>query len=251
MAVSSATNLALLLVGYILDQIIGGFTFATIALMGYHDFLDLISANTHIDPHSRMWKYDSNCIFRTNWFDLARTHCSLSKRDPLNTFEGIEQLSTTVVDDLTLPAHFWEQSDVPSPWNTDWTEAAKYGGGLELDDPIFGSNWTTDCGAHVWCDWYPEWPHQCEGHNYFGTYSIEGYAPAESSNSKICASALDCYWTSDPDPLRNWRIYLALVDVLDSLRCQDQNSTIGWLWCPRMTRLSVEESSTGTCWRST
>jgi len=58
----------------------------------------------------------------------------------LNAFESIEGLFNTEVDDLIVPAYFWEQSDVPSPWNIYWTEAAAYRGGLESDDPVFESN---------------------------------------------------------------------------------------------------------------
>ena len=109
----------------------------TIALMSYDDLPDLISINTHIDPHIQMQKYDSDCTSQTNWFNLAGTCSSLSEPEHLNAFESIEELLNTEVDDLTLPAYFWEQSDVPSPWNIYWTEAAVYRGGLELDDPVF------------------------------------------------------------------------------------------------------------------
>jgi len=49
-----------------------------------------------------------------NWFDLARTHSSLSKPEPFNAFDGIEALLNIEVDDLPLPADVWEQSDIPS-----------------------------------------------------------------------------------------------------------------------------------------
>ena len=68
-----------------------------------------------------MQKYDSNCTTRTNWFDLAGTHCTLSEPEPLNAFESIEGLLNTEIDDLCLPAYFWEQSDTLSPWNLYWT----------------------------------------------------------------------------------------------------------------------------------
>jgi hypothetical protein len=78
---------------------------------------DLISEITPIDHHIRMQKYDSNCTSRTNWFDLAGTHCTLSEPEPLNTFESIEGLLNTEVDNICLPAYFWERSDTPYPWN--------------------------------------------------------------------------------------------------------------------------------------
>jgi hypothetical protein len=89
-----------------------------------------------------MQKYDSNCTSRTNWFDLAGIHCSLSEPEPLNTFESIEGLLNIEVDDIFLPAYFWEQSDTLSPWNLYWTEATANGGGLEIDDAVFGDYWT-------------------------------------------------------------------------------------------------------------
>jgi hypothetical protein len=89
-----------------------------------------------------MGEYDSYCTSQTNWFDLAGTRCSLSEPEPVNAFENIEGLLNTEVDDPILPAHFSEQSDVPSPWNVYWTEAHAHGGGLELDNPVFGSSWT-------------------------------------------------------------------------------------------------------------
>jgi len=130
--------------------------FATIALTSYHDLPDLISISTHTCPRIRMQNYDSNCTSRTNLFDLAVTYGLLSEPEPLNAIESLEGLLNTEVDDLTSPAYFWEQSDVPSHWNTYWTEAIAYGGGLELEDPVFGSNWTKYQGAHAWFDCDPE-----------------------------------------------------------------------------------------------
>jgi len=152
--------------------------FAIIALTSYSDLPDLISIGTHTNPHIRMREYNSHCTFRTNWFDLAGTYCFLSKPEPLNAFESIEGLLNTKVDNLTLPAYFWEQSDVPSPWNIYWTAAAASGEGLELDDPVFGSNRTMYWWAHASFDCDPELPSECEGHNCPGKHSTEGHAPA-------------------------------------------------------------------------
>jgi hypothetical protein len=131
-----------------------------------------------------MRRYDSNCTSRTNWFDLAGTHCALSEPEPLNAFESIEGLLNTEVDDICLPAYFWEQSDVPSPWNIYWTEAAAYGGGLELDDPVFGNSWTKYWGAHAWGICEPDTPCRCEGHDCCGTHETEGHAPAAAATAK-------------------------------------------------------------------
>jgi len=108
----------------------------------------------------------------------------LHEPEPLNAFESIERLLNTEVDDLILPAYFWEQSDVPSPWNIYWTEAAAYRGGLELDDPMFGDCWTKYWGAHAWLNCHPEEPCECEPHNCLGTHSMEGHAPAAAATAK-------------------------------------------------------------------
>jgi len=131
-----------------------------------------------------MRAYNSNFTSRMNWSDLAGTHCSHSEPEPLNAFESIEGLLNTEVDDLVLPAYVWVQLDVPSPWNTYWTEALAYGGGLELDDPVLGSNWIEYWGAYAWFDCDPELPCECEGHNCLGTHSTEGYAPAAAAIAK-------------------------------------------------------------------
>jgi len=95
----------------------------------------------------------------------------MSEPEPLNTFESIEGLLNNQVDDLTFAAYFGEQSDIPSPWNTYWIEAAAYSGGLELDDPVFGKNRTEYWGAHAWFDCDLELPGKCEGHNCLATHS--------------------------------------------------------------------------------
>jgi len=116
-----------------------------------------------------MQKYDSNCRSRTTWFDLAGTFCSLSEPEPLNAFESIEGLSNTEVDNLDSPAYSEEQSHILSPWNIYWTEAAAYGGGLELDNPVFGSNWTKYWGAHAWFDCVTPLVFQVYFHDHSGS----------------------------------------------------------------------------------
>jgi len=172
-----------------------------IALTSFHDLPDLISANTHIDRHFRMRKYDSNCTSRTDWFDLAGTQCSHSEPEPLNALQSIEGLSNTEVDDLILPAYFWEQSDVPSPWDTYWTEAATYGGGLELDTPVFGNNWNKYWGAHARFNCHPEEPCDCAGHGCLGTHSKEGHAPAAAATAKSAPVPLIGIETPTPTTL--------------------------------------------------
>jgi len=155
MVVSTETNPALLPVGYISDQIIGGTTFATVELTCYHDLPDLISVSTYMDHHARMQEYDSNCTSCMNWFVLAGTCYSLSEPEPHNSFESMEGLLNTAVDGLVLRADFWAQSDVPCPWNHHWTEGAPYGGVVELDDLVFGNGWNKNWGAHAWFNYNP------------------------------------------------------------------------------------------------
>jgi hypothetical protein len=61
-----------------------------------------------------MQKYNSNCTSRTNWFDLAGTHCTLSEPEPLNAFKSIEGLLNTEVDNICLPAYFGNNQILPS-----------------------------------------------------------------------------------------------------------------------------------------
>ena len=115
---------------------------------------------------------------------LPGTHCSLSEPESLNAFKSIKGILNTEVDDLILPAYFWEWSDVPSLWNIYWTEPAAYGGGLELDDPGLGNKWTKYWGAHAWFDCDPELPCECEVHNCLGMHSTEGHAPAPAARAQ-------------------------------------------------------------------
>ena len=102
----------------------------------------------------------------------------------MNAFESIDGLLNTQADNLILPAYFWEQLDVSSPWNMYWTEAAAYGGGLDLDHPVFGSNWTKYWRAHAWFNCDSELPCECQEHNCLGTHSTEGHSPAAAATAK-------------------------------------------------------------------
>jgi len=124
----------------------------------------------------------------------------VSKPEPFNAFESIEGLLDIEVDDSVLPPDFWEQSDGPSPWNIYWTEAAAYGGGLELDDPVFGNSWTKHWGAHTWFNCHPEEPCECEGHNCLGTHSTEGHAPATAATAKLALVPLIVIKPPTPTP---------------------------------------------------
>jgi hypothetical protein len=55
----------------------------------------------------------------------------------LNAFKSVEALHTAIFGDELLEAYFWEQSTSPYYWNSDWTHAAREGGGLDINDPVF------------------------------------------------------------------------------------------------------------------
>jgi hypothetical protein len=94
-----------------------------------------------------MHKYDSNCTSQTNCLDIARTPYLVFEPEPLNAFKSIETILTATFQTEPLEACFWEQSNVPSPWNTYWTDILREGSGLDNNDPVFGPHWTTCSGA--------------------------------------------------------------------------------------------------------
>ena len=150
-------------------------------LTSYFDLPDLISISTRTDHPIRMQKYDSNCTSRMNWFDLARTPCLVFEPKPLNAFESIKAILAATFEEEPLQAYFWEQLTVPSPWNTYWTDAAREGGGLHINDALFGPHWTRYSGAHSWFRCDPEEPCDCEGHNCVGTQLTIGHAAAAAT----------------------------------------------------------------------
>jgi len=87
-------------------------------------------------------------------------------------------------------------------------EAAPYGGGLELDDVVFGNSWNKYWGDHAWfdCDW--ELPCECEGHKCLGAHSTEGQAPAEAATAKSAPVLLIVIEPPTPTPpeieVYNW-----------------------------------------------
>lgn len=84
-----------------------------------------------------------------------------------------------------MEAYFWEQSDVPTPWNTYWTDAAREDRALDINDPVFGQYGTRyqrpHFGLFMKCD--PEKPCDCEGHNGVGAQSTIGYAAAAATTA--------------------------------------------------------------------
>jgi hypothetical protein len=147
-----------------------------------------------------MHQYDSNCTSRTNWFDLAGIPCLVFEPEPLNAFESIEAILTASFEEEPLEAYFWEQSAVPSPWNTYWTEAAREGGGLDINDPVFGPHWTRYTGAHSWFPCDPEELCDCEGHNCAGTHSTIGHAAAAATTAKSLGIPLIVVVPPTPTP---------------------------------------------------
>jgi hypothetical protein len=71
-------------------------------------------------------------------------------------FESIKTVLAATFEEEPHEAYFWEQSTVPSPWNTYWTDAAREGGVLDINDPVFGPHLTQYSGAHSWCPSDPE-----------------------------------------------------------------------------------------------
>jgi len=174
--------------------------FATIASTNYSDLPDLTSVSTRIDHHIWMQKYDSNCTSRTNWFDLTKTPCLVFEPEPLNAFESIKAILRESFKEEPLEAYFWEQSAVPSPWNTYWTDAAREGGGLDINDPVFGQHWIKYQGAHSWFPCDPEEPCECKGHNSAGTHSTIGHAAAAATTAKSLGIPLIVIVPSTPTP---------------------------------------------------
>jgi len=157
--------------------------FAMIALTSCSDLLDLISVSTHIDHHIRMHKYGSNCTSRMNQFDLAGTPCQVIEPEPLNALESIETILAATFEEEPLESYFREQSTSPSPWNAYWTDTAREGGGLDINNFVFGPHWIRYMGAHSWFSCDSEETCDCKGHNCIGTHSTVGHAAAAATTA--------------------------------------------------------------------
>ena len=112
---------------------------------------------------------------RINFFDLAGQTTNLFEHEPLNSFNSID--AVILEPEEPLEAYFWEEPQAVSPWNSYWTEAAKYGGGLQINDPVFKDSWTKYYGLHVNCE--EEEVCYCE-HNCGGTHTTKGRAVTDS-----------------------------------------------------------------------
>jgi len=174
--------------------------FAKIILTSFSNLLDVISLNTRIVHHIRMQKYDSNCTSRSNWFHHAGIFCLVLEPTPLNTFESIEVLPAATFKEEPLKAYFWEQSTVLSPCKNYWTEAAREGGGLGINHPVFGPHRPRYSGAHSWFPCDSEEPCDCEGHNCAGTHSTIGHTAAAATTSKSLGIPLIFIVPPTPSP---------------------------------------------------
>ena len=130
--------------------------------------------------------YDSNCHCRVNFFDLAGTPTQLAEPEPLNFFDSIDALLHETEE--PLEAYFWDAPDTPYPWNLYWTDAARQGGGLSIDDPVFADHWTRYKGLHVDCE--DQEICYCE-HNCGGTHTTIGRAPAARSSIVATETSFD------------------------------------------------------------
>jgi hypothetical protein len=155
-----------------------------------------------------MHQYGSNCTSRRNWFDLAGICCLVFEPEPLNAFESIEAILRSSFKAEPLEAYVWEQSTVPTPWNTYWTDAAREGGELDIHDPVFGQDWTRYTGAHTWFPGDPEELCDGKGHNCAGTYSTIGHAAVASTTAKSLGIPLIVVVPPTPTPSKleayNW-----------------------------------------------
>ena len=121
--------------------------------------------------------YDFNCHSRVNFFDLASIPLQLAESEPVNFFDSIDApLNET---DEPLEDYFWDAPDTPYLWNLYWTDAARQGGGLSIDDPVFADHWTRYKGLHIDCK--DEEVCYCE-HNCRGTHMTLGRAAAALSS---------------------------------------------------------------------
>ena len=113
---------------------------------------------------------------RINFFDLAGRTVNLFEPELLNATESIDNILLETEE--PLEAYFWDEPQPVSPWNSYWTERAKSGGGLQINDPVFKDFWTKYHRLHVDC--WDEEVCYCE-HNCGGTHITKGRAVTNSS----------------------------------------------------------------------
>jgi len=104
------------------------------------------------------------------------------------------------LEEEPLTTEFWGQFNDPSPWSVYGAETTAYGGGLELDNPVFGNSWTKYWGAHAWFDCDPEQPCECEGPNCLGAHSTNGHAAAGAATAKSALVPMNGIEPPTPTP---------------------------------------------------
>jgi len=116
-----------------------GNTFVMIRLMSYLDLPQLMLVTIQIDQHIGQQQCSRNCTLWTNWFDQAGTTHLDFEPDLLNALGSIiANLIATILKALS-EAYFWEQSDIPSTCDIYWTDAAREGKGLDINDPMLNN----------------------------------------------------------------------------------------------------------------
>src|ERR1700687_3881242 len=108
---------------------------------------------------------------RITFFDLAGRTIDLFESEPLNAFDSMDAM--ILETEKPLEEYFWSEPHAVSPWNSYWTEAARYRGGLQINDPVFKDSWTKYYGLHVDCQ--NQEICYCE-HNCGGTHTTKGRA---------------------------------------------------------------------------
>ena len=112
---------------------------------------------------------------RINFFDLAGRITNLFEPEPLSAIDSINAILSETKE--PLEDYFWNEPQAVSPCNSYWTEAAKYGGGLRIDDPLFKDFWTKYHRLHIDC--WDEEVCYCE-HICGGTHTTKGRAVTNS-----------------------------------------------------------------------
>jgi hypothetical protein len=120
-----------------------------------------------------------------NFFDLAGLTTNYCEHEPLNSFNSIDAI--LLESNEPLDEYFWAEPQPVSPWNSYWNEAAKYGGGLQINNLVFKDSWTKYYGLHINCE---DEECYCE-HNCGGTHTTKGWAVS-------CSNQTETIWDFAP-----------------------------------------------------
>jgi len=140
-----------------------------IALTSSFTVLDLVSVNPYINHTTQIQQCVCNHVSQTTWFDIAGAHYRVYQSAPLNAFESIVTLLVASFVAEPVKAYFWSQSTVPTAQNNYWMNTAKWRNGLDMHDPVFEPDSTSNLEEHsaFHCD--PEIPRNCEEFNWVWT----------------------------------------------------------------------------------